>query len=130
MAVTVVDASLLIALLDADDAHHERATATLADPRLGDIVVPASAYAETLVGPSRRGPAAVKAVDALLSDLAAEVAPLSREVARRAAQLRATHPSLRLPDALVLATGDALEAAAVLTTDRRWSRYGRRVRVI
>ncbi|HZP97183.1 MAG TPA: PIN domain-containing protein [Candidatus Limnocylindria bacterium] len=130
MAVTVVDASLIIALLDADDAHHQRATATLADPRLEDIVLPASAYAETLIGPSRRGPAAIKAVDDLLSDLAAEVAPISREVARRAARLRAARPSLRLPDALVLATGDVLEATAVLTTDRRWSRYGRRVRVI
>lgn len=130
MAVTIVDASLLIALLDAADTHHQRATATLADPGLGEIVVPASAYAETLVGPSRRGPAAVKAVDDLLSDLAAEVAPISREVARRAAQLRAAHPSLRLPDALVLATGDVREATAVLTTDRRWSRYGRRVRVV
>lgn len=68
--------------------------------------------------------------DVNFSDLAAEVAPISREVGRRAAQLRAAHPSLRLPDALVLATGDVLEAAAVLTTDRRWSRYGRRVRVI
>lgn len=130
MAVTVVDASLLIALLDANDAHHERATATLADPRLEGIIVPASAYAETLVGPSRRGPAAVRAVDELLSDLAAEVAPISREVARRAAQLRAAHPPLRLPDALVLATGDVLEATTIVTTDRRWSRYGRRVRVI
>lgn len=130
MAVTVVDASLLIALLDANDAHHERATATLADPRLEGIIVPASAYAETLVGPSRRGPAAVRAVDELLSDLAAEVAPISREIARRAAQLRAAHPSLRLPDALVLATGDVLEATTIVTTDRRWSRYGRRVRVI
>lgn len=130
MAVTVVDASLLIALLDADDAHHERATATLTDPRLEGIVVPASAYAETLIGPSRRGQAAIKAVDELLSDLAAEVAPISRGVARRAAHLRAAHPSLRLPDALVLATRDVLEATAILTTDRRWSRWGRRVRVI
>lgn len=130
MALTVLDASLVIALLDADDAHHQRSAAALVDRHLEDIVVPASAYAEILVGPTRRGPAAIKAVDDLLSDLAAEVAPITREVARRAAQLRAGHPSLRLPDALVLATGDVLQAASVLTTDRSWGRYGRRVRII
>jgi hypothetical protein len=36
----------------------------------------------------------------------------------------------RLPDALVLAYAEALDADVVLTTDRRWSRASARVRVV
>jgi hypothetical protein len=36
---------------------------------------------------------------------------------------------LRLPDALVLARGDVLDADTIITVDRRWRRFDR-VRVI
>jgi hypothetical protein len=49
------------------------------------------------------------------------VEPLTAEVARRAAALRARHRRLQLPDALVVATGRGhLDAARLITTDRRW----------
>jgi predicted nucleic acid-binding protein len=87
------------------------------------MVVPASAYAELLVGPMRRGPEAVATVDDFLAALPAEVVPLGREVARAAAELRARHPGrLRLPDAFVLGTAIELGADLVLTADRRWPR--------
>jgi PIN domain nuclease of toxin-antitoxin system len=43
--------------------------------------------------------------------------------------LRASDLTLRLPDAIVLATGQVLDAT-VLTADRRWARHGERVRLI
>jgi PIN domain nuclease of toxin-antitoxin system len=49
------------------------------------------------------------------------VHPLDVPVAHAAARLRATHRSVRLPDALVLGTAAVL-SATVLTTDRRWPR--------
>jgi PIN domain nuclease of toxin-antitoxin system len=55
--------------------------------------------------------------------------PLTAEVAERAARLRSIHRGLRLPDALVLATADVLEATA-LTADRAWARISRRARLI
>ena len=61
--------------------------------------------------------------------LLARIQPIDEAVAERAATLRAEHPALRLPDALVLACGDALAADAILTADRRW-RYLPRVRVL
>jgi predicted nucleic acid-binding protein len=65
------------------------------------------------------------AVDAFLSDLPAEVEPITRQVASRAAQLRARHGRrLRLPDALVLATALHLRADRVVTTDEGWPRAG------
>jgi hypothetical protein len=35
-----------------------------------------------------------------------------------------------LPDALVIATADALEATLVLTADRTWTRVSRRAQMI
>jgi predicted nucleic acid-binding protein len=133
MGLTVVDAGILIAALDASDVHHAAAVRALRDEReAGDaLVVPASAYAEVLVGPSRRGAAAVATVDAFIDALPAAVAPASREIAREAAALRAAHDrSLRLPDALVLATASVLRADLVLTTDTKWPGAGIRVEVL
>ena len=133
MALTVVDAGILIAVLDAADAHHAAAGAALRAARArGDrIVVPVSAYAEAMVRPSAAGPAAQDRLDRFLDDLAADVEPATRSIGRRAAELRAAHGSrLRLPDALVLATARALAADLVLTTDSRWPPTGIAVEVV
>ncbi len=133
MALTVLDAGVIIGILDADDPHHAGAREAVGKAlERGDaLAVPASAYAECLVGPSRRGRDSMRAVDAFLSDLAADVEPITRQVARRAAQLRAGHGrKLRLPDALVLATALHLKADRVLTTDAGWPTAGIRVDLI
>src|SRR2546428_547383 len=71
-------------------------------------------------GDERRGDAA---------DVGIRIEPLNEQIAERAARLRAHHRTLRLPDALVLATADALDATA-LTCDRSWARLSRRARVV
>ncbi len=122
MGLTVLDAGVVIAILDADDAHHGAASAALVAARdRGDgFALPASAYAEILVRPAARGAAIVARVDAALDTLPVVVAAADRAVARRAATLRARHAGLRLPDALVIATAIELDADHLLTTDRRW----------
>ena len=130
MAVVVLDASVVIAFLDAADAHHPAAVAAFEKVRSEQLVLPASAYAEVLVGPARRGRAAVSAVREFIADLAVRVEPTSVDIAERAAHLRASHRSLRLPDALVIATADVLEATTLLTADRSWTRVTRRARSI
>lgn len=122
MGLTVLDAGVIIGVLDANDAHHAAARAALsACVERGDaLAVPASAYAECLVGPARRGLEAMRMVDRFLLDLPAEIEPITRQLAARAAQLRARHRRLRLPDALVIATALHLRADRVLTTDRGW----------
>lgn len=133
MALTVLDAGVIIGILDADDPHHAGARKAVGQAlERGDaLAVPASAYAECLVSPARRGPDSMQAVDAFLSDLPADVEPITRQVAGRAAQLRARHGRhLRLPDALVLATALHLKADRVLTTDAGWPAAGIRVDLI
>jgi predicted nucleic acid-binding protein len=130
VAVIVVDASVLIGFLDAKEPHHRRAVAALTAMGGESLVLPASGYAEILVGPARRGAEAATIVDEVLTALAVQVEPVTRDIARRAAVLRAGHGPLRLPDALVLATGDVLSATTVLTADRAWPRISRRALVI
>lgn len=123
MGLIVLDAGIVIAALDGSDLHHAAAVEALRGARGtgATLVVPASAYAESLVGPSRRGSDAIATVDAFLDALPAAVEPASREIAREAAGLRATLGSaLRLPAALVLATARVIGADLVLTTDAGW----------
>src|SRR2546422_9012547 len=107
MGVIVLDAGVVIALLDANDRHHVEARRSFERARAaGDqFVLPASAYAEVLVGPLRRDPSSAGVVDAFLDALPATVAPADRDVAGAAATLRAQQRRLRPPEAVVLATG-------------------------
>lgn len=122
MALTVVDAGVLIGFLDRNDPHHHAAVEALAAivDRGKRIVVPSSALAELLVGPARQGDDAVAAVLQMIERLPLEVAPLDQDVAVAAAALRAKHRAIKLPDAVVLATASVLRADVVLTTDRGW----------
>jgi predicted nucleic acid-binding protein len=123
MALTILDAGVIIAILDSSDAHHAaaRETVTQARSRGEELAIPASAYAEVLVGPYRQGGSAAAKVDEFLAALPARVAPATREVAATAARLRALHGTkLRLPDALVVATAIELGAALLLTTYAGW----------
>jgi len=122
MGLTVLDAGVIIGFLDANDGHHHAANSALRDARSRKdrLVLPASAFAEILVGPSRKGAAEVTVVRDLVERVPIDIEPLGAEVAVAAAALRARHPSLKLPDALVIATASHLKADYLVTTDRRW----------
>ena len=122
MGLTHVDAGIVIGLLDPLDAHHSAASSALREAleRGHQLEMAASAFGECLVGPSRRGPAAVAVVRDLFTRLPISVVALDAETAAAAALLRAKHTSLRLPDALVIATASQRSADELLTTDRRW----------
>jgi predicted nucleic acid-binding protein len=133
MGLTILDAGVVIGVLDAADAHHDAARAAVsATIERGDaLAMPASAYAEVLVGPARRGASARRAVDGFLADLPADVEPITRQSAAKAAELRAKHGQrLRLPDALVVATALHLKADRILTTDGGWPRLSIKVEVV
>lgn len=130
MARVVLDASVVIGFLDASDAHHSAATTALEARASSELVLPASAYAEVLVGPYRRGSAAVEAVERFVADFAVRIEPIEGVIARQAAALRARHPGLALGDALVLASGERLGATTVLTADRGWLKVSKRAQLI
>ena len=83
MGVTVVDAGVVIALLDGNDHHHAAARRAVDAARMrGDqLVLPASAYSEALVNPSRAGQAAIDVVNGVVDGLPMVVQPVDRSVA-------------------------------------------------
>lgn len=123
MGLTVIDAGVLIGFVDSSDAHHQSSVREMraALDRGDDLSIPASALAEALVGPSRKGEAAVRRLRDVVARLPLAVAAVDEELAVATALLRARHAKkLRLPDALVVATAMQLGADNLVTTDHRW----------
>jgi predicted nucleic acid-binding protein len=132
VGAVVLDSSIVLGLLDPDDAHHQSATAAVRAARSAGhaLVLPASAFAEVLVGASRVGPAAVEKTEAFVDSLIDQLYPIDRAVAKDAARLRSQSKAVRLPDALVVAVGRVINATAIVTADARWEGLDRRVKVV
>lgn len=133
MALTVLDAGVVIGVIERTDAHHDAAHGAIQSAlRAGRrLILPSAAYAEVLVKPSQAGDESVSVVDEFIDALPAIVEPITRPIAGAAARLRARHGrALRLPDALVIATAQALGAVEILTTDTGWPDVGVPVRVV
>jgi len=114
----ILDASVLIGLLDSADAHHARAIEEVeAADRAGlALLVPATAYSEALVAFARAG--RLRDARDAIAAMGIEIAPLDATIAEHAAELRARHGALRLPDAIVLASARRLDGE-LLSHDRR-----------
>jgi predicted nucleic acid-binding protein len=119
VGAVALDASIAIGFLDPADTHHERAVSSLRELDQATLMMSASAYSETLVRPLETGHA--DRVEQFVNGLQIAIVPFDRRIAQRAAELRAEHGALRLPDAVVLATARLCEAA-LLTFDERLSR--------
>lgn len=119
----VLDASVLIAHFDQDDALHARATEHLlaaADQQFGASSI---TLAEILVGPMRTGQ--LSNAQAALRALDVTELPLPASAATRLAALRA-ETALKLPDCCVLLAAQDVDGA-VLTFDDRLAREATRL---
>lgn len=119
MGKVVVDSSVLIAMSDGSDSLHEAAKEALRERISKERVVPAVVFSEVMVRAFKVGERTAERVEVMIDQFASEVRPIDREIAFAAAQIRARRSALRLPDALVLATGQVL-GAEVLTADKAW----------
>ena len=105
MAV-VLDSSAVIGFLDRDDALHEAAARAVRElGREQRLAVSVVTYAEVLTG-ARLGHHDEERVAGFFADLISEVIPVDVAVAETAADIRARLKSLRMPDALILATAE------------------------
>lgn len=120
MEALILDASVLIGLLDSADTHHDRAIDDVegADREGRQLLLPASACSETLVAfaRARRLEEARRAITAM----GITIVSLTDTIAERAAELRARHSRLRLPDAIVIATAQEM-GGNLLSYDRKLS---------
>ena len=111
----VLDATVLIAYLDAEDAQHQKAETLLAREIDDEFAANPLTLAEVLVGPSRTG--RLHAARSALGELEVAEQPFPADTAVRLAWLRAD-TGLGMPDCCVLlAAQDA--AARVATFDER-----------
>jgi predicted nucleic acid-binding protein len=113
--VIVLDASVLIAHLDATDLHHERASGLLHDAADEALAASPITLAEVLVGPARKGK--VDRGRAVLHDLDVTTVPLLDDAPVRLAMLRAG-TGLRMPDCCVLLAGEQTHGAVATFDDR------------
>jgi len=118
MGLGLLDSSIVIGALNRHDALHEAASrAVRAERDRHALAISALTYAEILVGPLRAGGRAVAVVERFAAQV--RIVDLSPDIARLAAELRAAR-GLKLPDAVIVATGLRLGADVILTADARW----------
>jgi predicted nucleic acid-binding protein len=118
--VALLDSVAVAGFLDRDDAFHAAADARVRELAGREtLVVSVITYAELLTG-AGLGHHEQSAVRGFFGQLIDEVYGVDRPVAERAAELRSQTPSLKMPDALILATADLQRADLVVTGDDRW----------
>ncbi len=105
MAV-VLDSDAIVGFLDRNDALHDAADAAIRD-LVGKerLLVSVVTYAEVLTG-ARLGHHDEHQVKGFFRDLISEILPVDVDVADAAADLRSRRKSLRMPDAMILATAE------------------------
>jgi len=120
--ITVLDASVLIAFFNADDAHHTAALRILDDAADDELVLSSISLAEVLVGPARSGDE--ESTLQALARLEVDEEPLPTDAAVQLARLRA-RTALKLPDCCVLLAAQTAAAQAVATFDVRLAQAAR-----
>lgn len=122
MAV-VLDSDAVVGFLDRDDALHEAADAAIRDLLHEQrLLVSVITYAEVLTG-AKLGHHDERHVRSFFSQLISAVLPVDAAVADAAALLRSRSKSLRMPDALIVATAETdPDTRVVVTGDRQVGR--------
>jgi predicted nucleic acid-binding protein len=121
VGLILLDSTVIVGFLDADDALHEVTIAKFKEI-VGSHPLAASviSYAEVMTGVSL-GHHPKENVDGFFDVFLKDLLPVNKQVAARAATLRGKRKSLPMPDALILATADLnSDIEAVLCADGAW----------
>lgn len=114
----VLDANVVIALLDEGDGLHERAYDLVEDHAWDEFCTSALTLAEMLVRPASRGH--TDRERGTIERLGVRIVPVTDPTAHRAADVRASS-RLGMPDAVVLVTAQAVHGQ-LATFDRKLRR--------
>jgi predicted nucleic acid-binding protein len=102
----VLDSGVVVGFLDGQDALHDAADVAVRELVHGQrLVASVVTYAEVLTG-ARLGHHNEDDVAGFFTGLLSAVLPVDVAVADKAAELRSRFKSLRMPDALILATAE------------------------
>lgn len=119
----LLDSTVIVGILDTDDALHEVAAARFREVAgTHTLVASVISYAEVMTGVSL-GHHLQERVEGFFDTFVKALLPVDRLVAARGATLRGARKALSMPDALILATADlSEEVETVLCADREWSK--------
>jgi predicted nucleic acid-binding protein len=129
--VVVLDSGVVIGFLDRQDVLHNAADAAVRELVRGQrLVASVVTYAEVSTG-ARLGHHNEDDVAGFFDGLLSAVLPVDVAVADKAADLRSRFKSLRMPDALILATAETdLDVDLIVTGDQQLTKIsGLRVSV-
>lgn len=115
----VLDACVLIAHFDENDAHHGRAGRLLAGLGVEPAIMSPLSRAEVLVAPARAGRR--RAVEDAMDRIGIAIDDLPAAAAGQLAELRA-HTGLKVPDCCVLLTAERHGPAEIATFGARLAR--------
>jgi len=127
----VLDSGVVVGFLDRQDALHGAADAAVRELVRGQrLLASVVTYAEVLTG-ARLGHHNEDDVAGFFAGLLSAVLPVDVAAADKAADLRSRFKSLRMPDALILATAETdPDVDLVVTGDRQLTKVsGLRVKV-
>jgi predicted nucleic acid-binding protein len=125
VGVVLLDSGAIIAFLEPTDALNASAVAALTPiSQQDDLIASVVTYAEVLAG-VEAGHHARSIVQGFFQQIITRIEPLDTTIAERAAVLRA---ALKMPDALILATGE-LRADRVVTGDDKWPKVNHKTTV-
>jgi predicted nucleic acid-binding protein len=119
--LTLLDSTVIVGFLDADDALHDVTVARFKEI-VGSHPLAASviSYAEVMTGVSL-GHHPKEGVEGFFEAFVKVLLPVDRSVAARAATLRGRRKSLSMPDALILASADLdADIETILCADGDW----------
>ena len=116
----MLDSGVVVGFLDRDDALHGAADAAVRELARGQrLLASVVTYAEVLTG-ARLGHHDEQGVTGFFAGLLSGVLPVDVVVADKAADLRSRFKSLRMPDALILATAETdPDVELIVTGDRQ-----------
>ena len=118
-----LDSNVFIAAMENPGAHSDHAWWIFHANDQGEIAAVTSelTLAEVLVKPIELGEASLMAAyeEMIASDRDFEVIPIRRDILVNAARLRAKRRSIRLPDAVHIATALAAECSYMVSDDQR-----------
>jgi len=119
----VLDSGVVVGFLDGQDALHDEADAAVRELVRGQrLLASVVTYAEVLTG-ARLGHHDEEDVAGFFTGLLSAVLPVDVAAADKAADLRSRFKSLRMPDALILATAETdPDVDLVVTGDRQLTR--------
>ncbi|MEV4382236.1 type II toxin-antitoxin system VapC family toxin [Streptosporangium sp. NPDC049644] len=122
MPTVMLDTNVIAGLLDPDDALHGHARDAVRrwEGKAASFAISVITWSELRVGAVRKGAVAERMLEAFRTAVIDRIVEVDETTAESAALLRAADLTIRVPDALIIATARAVRADALLTADRKF----------